>query len=137
MIRKSPRRLRRGQAMVELALSLPLLLGVLAAVIELSILISHAQALQEAVNQAARGAAESETTIEVIKLRVASFLEGDKLLEQDDLTIDVEESVDFNGSPTITITAHMTMRPFAFANLGSFKASATATYRKEWGDELP
>ena len=131
------RRKSKGQAMVELALSLPLLLAVLAAIIELSMLISHASTLQESVNQACRFAAENKCSISDVKKRVAEYLKNDKLLQKEDLEVDVEESVDFNGSPTITIHATLIMRPFSFTNFGTFKASSAATYRKEWSGPMP
>ena len=127
----------KGQAMVELALSLPLLLAVLAAIIELSMLISHASTLQEAVNQACRFGAENKCTIEDVKARVEKYLENDKLLQKEDLDVDVEESVDFNGSPTLTIHATLKMRPFSFTHFGTFTATSSATYRKEWGGPMP
>jgi len=122
--------------MVELALSLPLLLAVLAAIIELSVLISHASNLQEAVNQTARFAAENQCTMADVKARVAAYLVNDKLLELEDLAVDVEESVDFNGAPTVQVTATLRMHPFAFTHYGSFTTSSSATYRKEWSGPI-
>ena len=123
---------RRGQAMVEMALCLPLLILVLAVTIELSMLISHASTLQEAVNQAARSMAESRCEPETAKARIRSFLASDRLLASEELDVDIEEGVDFNGSPTITIRAGLRLRPFAFSGFGSFRLSAGATYRREW-----
>ena len=131
------RKKSKGQAMVELALSLPLLLAVLAAIIELSMLISHASTLQESVNQACRYAAENKCSIADVKERVSEYLKNDKLLQKEDLEVDVEESVDFNGSPTITINATLIMRPFSFTHFGTFKATSAATYRKEWSGPMP
>jgi len=127
---------RRGQAMVEMALSLPLLLAVLAGIIEMSMLLSHASRLQEAVNQATRALAENETEdLFTAKQRVQAHLAGDKLLTGEEIDIDVEESVDINGASTITVSAHMRLRPFAFEHFGTFKCTASATYRKEWGHQ--
>lgn len=128
---------RRGQAMVEFALSMPLLVLVLSGVIEMSLLISHASSLQEAVNQAARSAAAERCDIDIIRGRVASLLKNDRLLEPDDLKVDVEESVDMNGSPNITVQATLRLHPFAFKTMGSFSVSSSATFRKEWGGPLP
>ena len=127
----------KGQAMVELALSLPLLLAVLAVIIEISMLISHASALQEAVNQAGRYAAENRCTISEVKKRVASFLESDGLLKEKDLSVDVEESVDSQGASMINLYAKLKLHPFAFENLGTFTVTAAATYRKEWSGVMP
>ena len=118
--------------MVELALSLPLLLAVLAGVIELSVLISHASSLQVAVDLSARSAAEKECTIDDVKKRVVDILANDRLLDAKDLDIEVEESIDFNGAPTLTVTAWLKISPFAFSKMGTFSHNSTATYRKEW-----
>ena len=118
--------------MVELALSLPLLLAVLAGVIELSVLVSHASSLQAAVDLSTRSAAEKECTIDDVKKRVIDILDNDRLLDAKDLDIEVEESIDFNGSPTLTVTAWLKISPFAFTNMGTFSLHSTATYRKEW-----
>ena len=123
--------------MVEMALSLPLLLAVLAGIIEFSLLISHASRLQEAVNQATRTLAENETDdLFTAKQRVLAYLKGDRILNAEDVDVDVEESVDINGASTITVTARMRLRPFAFEQFGTFKCTASATYRKEWGRRL-
>lgn len=130
------RKKRRGQAMVELALSLPLLLAVLAGVIELSVLISHASSLQVAVDLSARSAAAKKCTIENVKKRITDILANDRLLNPKDLDIEVEESIDFNGSPTLTVTAWLKVSPFAFTNMGTFSLHSTATYRKEWPEPM-
>lgn len=118
--------------MVELALSLPLLLAVLAGVIELSVLISHASSLQVAVDLSTRSAAEKKCTIVDVKKRVVDILANDRLLNVKNLDIEIEESIDFNGSPTLTVTAMLKVSPLAFTDMGSFSLQSTATYRKEW-----
>jgi len=122
--------------MVELALSLPLLLAVLAGVIELSVLISHASYLQTAVDLAAKSAASKKCTIEDVKTRVVNVLSNDRLLKEKNLSIEVEESVDFNGAPTITVKAKLKISPFAFTDLGTFSLSSNATYRKDWPEPM-
>lgn len=118
--------------MVELALSLPLLLAVLAGVIELSVLISHASSLQVAVDLSTRSAAEKKCTIVDVKKRVIDILANDRLLNAKNLDIEIEESIDFNGSPTLTVTAQLKVSPLAFTDMGTFSLQSTATYRKEW-----
>ena len=132
----SLRKKRKGQAMVELALSLPLLLAVLAGVIELSVLISHASSLQAAVDLSTKSAAAKKCTIMDVKDRILSILSNDRLLETEDISVEVEESIDFNGSPTITVAAKLKVSPFAFTNFGTFSLSSTATYRKEWPEPM-
>lgn len=127
---------RKGQAMVELALSLPLLLAVLAGVVELSVLISHASSLQAAVDLSCKSAAEKKCTIDDVHDRIMSILENDRLLKLENVDIEVEESIDFNGSPTLTVTAQLKVSPFAFTNFGTFSLSSTATYRKEWREPM-
>lgn len=122
--------------MVELALSLPLLLAVLAGVIELSVLISHASSLQVAVDLSARSAAEKKCTMDDVKKRIVDILANDKLLNADNLDIETEESIDFNGSPTLTVTAQLKVSPLAFTDMGTFSLQSTATYRKEWPEPM-
>jgi hypothetical protein len=100
-------------------------------------LISNASVLQEAVNQAARSFAESKADPETVRARVVAYLKANGRIEPQDLDVKVEEGADSLGSPTVTVSATAKLKPFAFENYGSFKVTASATYRREWGGLLP
>ena len=125
---RSPRS-RRGQALAELALALPLLLGVLVLTVEGTLMISSQHSLIDAVHQVARSATQTRMTPEQIESRLEAILANDPSVDTTAIRVDVSYGIDSSGSDNIQITATLPVRPMGFTEAGSFDISASATYR--------
>lgn len=136
MRRSTPAR-RRGQAMAELALSMPLLLGVLVLIIEGTLVVSAHQTLMDAVHQATRVASREKLTDRQVQERIAVICSNDPLVDPEALAVRVDYGIDSNGSENIRVLAELPVRPVAFTHIGSFHLSADATYRVSRDDENP
>lgn len=125
------RKSRRGQAMAELALSLPFLLLVLFIIFEVTFAISTAANLDDAVHYAARVQAESHGSFDDVEDRVREYLRSDRLIDQKLLKVVVDEGTDFNGKRYVTVSARLPLRPVTFSNMSEFTLRARAVYRME------
>ena len=128
---KVHRRRRAGQAMAELALSLPLLLGVLFIIIETTFAISSAATLHDAVHYGARILAQKDLTHEQTKAKVRDFLRNDRFIEIEKVKIRIREGTDFNGKDNVTVEAFLPVRPVTFTSMTEFNLRAKAVFRKE------
>lgn len=123
------RRHRRGQALAELALALPILIGVLTLTIEGSLLISAQQTLVDATHQAARAAAEGGEGDELIRKRIVALLVTSSGVDLEQLRVQVERGLDSNGADFVRLKTSVPVRPLGFTNYGSFQLESAATYR--------
>jgi Flp pilus assembly protein TadG len=130
-------RFRRGQALVELVLAMPVLVGVLALIVEGTLTVSASHSLQDAVHQATRVASREKVTDKGIRNRIAAIVANDPLAAPEDLSIKVKYGIDSNGAKNIRVRAKLPVRPIAFTNLGTFHLSAEATYRVARDEEDP
>lgn len=129
------RRAREGQALAELALSLPILLGVFVLVIEGTLMISAKHRLMDAVHQAARAASNTRMSDAEIARRIETLVMNDPLIEPDRCRTTVQYGIDSNGGDNIRVTVTLPVDPVTFSSLGSFTLQSTATYRVPRRDE--
>lgn len=129
MRRRPPARRRRGQALVELALSLPLLVSVLLLIIEGTLAFSGSQTLTDAVHQAARVGARESLDDKEIRHRIEVILSREPLVDLDGLQLQIRRNLDTNGGEKLRVVAHLPLRPFVFTRATNFELSAGATYR--------
>lgn len=139
---RSPRRRglalgKRGQALVELVLAMPVLLGVVAIIVEGTLTVSASHSLMDAVHQATRVAAREKVTDKDIRDRIASIVANDPMVDPEKLEVKVEYGIDSNGSTNIRVRAKLPVRPIAFTTLGTFHLDAEATYRVSREEENP
>ncbi len=120
---------RRGQALAELALSLPLLIGVMTLVIEGTLVVSARQTLTDAVHQVTRFAAGERPEAEEVRTRLMDMLAGTRALDPGELRVQVRYGIDSQGGENLTVSAEIPVRPFAFTRIGTFRLQADSTYR--------
>lgn len=129
MRRRPPARRRRGQALVELALCLPLLISVLLLIIEGTLAFSGSQTLTDAVHQATRVAARESLEDNEIRHRIEVILAREPLVNLDGLDLKIHRNLDTNGGEKLRVVARLPLRPFLFTRATNFELSAGATYR--------
>lgn len=120
---------KKGQALAELALSMPLLMGVMVLVIEGTLLLSAQHSLTEAVHQVTRGACHQKLSKEQIRERVAAMCGNDPVIDAEAVQVEVAQGFDSNGASNMTVTARIPVKPVVFSRVGSFDLTASATYR--------
>lgn len=131
-MRRTPlptRRRRAGQSFAELVLTLPLLLGVIALILEGTLVMSSSQTLSEAVHQAARVAARDGLDSAAIRARIEVVLEDEPLVDAGALRVRVTKDLDASGGDLLRVAAALPVRPLLFTNTASFELTADATYR--------
>jgi Flp pilus assembly protein TadG len=110
---------QRGQALIEMALTLPLLLLVSVAIFELGRAYQTQQILTNAAREGARMAVLPDALPSNIQTRVRDYLEMGQLSNVDTATVDVVTTASFPmGAATVSASVVTVNYPFQFAVLG-------------------
>ena len=108
----------RGSAMVETALTIPLLLLLSVSVYEFGRAFQYWQVLTNAAREGARIAVLPGTTDEAIEARVQSYIKSGRLILPDDLGVDIvhddEISIGPDADDTATASTVSVNYPFEF-----------------------
>jgi len=125
-----------GQALVETALVLPLVLLLLLGVVQFGIILSGEIAVSSAAREGARLAAVGATDAE-ISVKVQNMLHNSPLLEAVSVHIEPQGARSFGQPVTVTVEAGTdVIVPFFDLFLGeSFRHEADATMRVEYVQE--
>lgn len=116
---------------------MPVLLGVVALIVEGTLTVSASHSLMDAVHQATRVAASEESSRKDIRDRIATIVANDPMVDPENLDVEVDYGIDSNGSRNIRVKAKLPVRPIAFTDLGSFHLESEATYRVSREEENP
>ncbi|HOV28542.1 MAG TPA: TadE/TadG family type IV pilus assembly protein [Synergistales bacterium] len=123
----------RGAALVELALTLPVLLVLVMGIIEMASLFQQFQVVQHAAREGARlaavGESPEEVTAAVLNLLSLRSFAGTPTIRVEEVTLSsyVESKVSISV-PLRTVTP---LGQFVPALLGTFRPTAVAAFRKE------
>ena len=108
----------RGSALVETALTIPLLLLLSVSVYEFGRAFQYWQVLTNAASEGARIAVLPGTTDEAIEARVQSYIQSGRLIVPDDLGVDIvhddEISIGPDANDTATASTVSVNYPFEF-----------------------
>jgi Flp pilus assembly protein TadG len=122
------KRLRRqnesGQAMVELALVLPVLVLILLAIIQLGLLYNHYVTITDAARAAARMAAVSRSAPDPVGAATQAARDSASDLDQTQLNVTVTPGLPWSNGGQVTVT---TTYPYSINLLGVVVKSGTIT----------
>jgi len=109
----------RGQALIETALALPLVLLLSVSVFEFGRAFQHWQILTNAAREGARLAVLPNVSDEAVVARVQDYLEGGQLAAPDSATVDVvgNAEISIGGSATASASTVTVRYPFQFVVL--------------------
>lgn len=126
---RRPASSRRGHALIELALSLPLLLSVILVTIQGTMLFASHQTLVDHVHQVAESAANEGWDASKSRDTLRHLLDRDSLVDSEDVDIEIDRGLDSNGSDNLKMQATLRIRPLGFLPSGPFEIKAQAIYR--------
>jgi Flp pilus assembly protein TadG len=105
----------RGQALLEAAFTLPLVLLVSISILEFGRAYQTAQIVTNAAREGARVAIVANTSDEDIETRVKDYLESGQLVEPEELEIEIDRDVNIAAGGATATGSRITVRfPFSF-----------------------
>lgn len=123
----------RGAALVELALTLPVLLVLVMGIIEMASLFQQFQVVQHAAREGARlaavGESPEEVTAAVLNLLSLRSFAGTPTIQVEEVTL--SSYVESKVSVSVPLRTVTPLGQFVPALLGTFRPTAVAAFRKE------
>lgn len=123
----------RGAALVELALTLPVLLVLVMGIIEMASLFQQFQVVQHAAREGARlaavGESPEEVTAAVLNLLSLRSFAGTPTIQVEEVTL--SSYVESKVSVSVPLRTVTPLGHFVPALLGTFRPTAVAAFRKE------